>query len=221
MQDKCSPGDPGGSHWRKTELLGWSWALATSLTTASVQQDEEPKIPFAPGSSLDSLQDGLANICLIVTPCFVQYQTPSLVPESSKAQSCPKEQVSLFFSWLNLGITILSPPGHVCPPALLLTLCRRYLGELNPCTGRLRFASGRGTKRARGGCLERMSLRLHLQKDYAPAYFVQGVIFFFPSLPNDINAVPQVDTAISVWRYLCWCSLLLAVIKVAQFMFLD
>ena len=122
-------------------------------------------------SSLDSLQDGLANICLIVAPCFAHYQPPSLVPESSKAQSCTKEQVSLFFSWLNLGITILSPPGHVCPPALSLTLCRCYLGEPNPYTDRLRFASGRDTKRARGGCLGRMSLRLCLHEDYAPAHF--------------------------------------------------
>lgn len=170
---------PGGSHRRRTALLGWSWARATSLTTASVQQDEEPKISLAPVRLLDSLQGGLANICLIVTPCFVHYQPP-------KAESCPKEQFFLFSSWLNLGIAILSSPGHVHPPALSLTLCRCYLREPNPCTDRLQFASGRGgTKRARpeAAVWEEWAWWLCLQKDYAPTYFVRRCDFssFFVS----------------------------------------
>lgn len=163
----------------KEDSIAWLKLSPCNISSCSLSTGEEPKISFAPVSSLDSLQGGLANTCLIVAPCSVHYQPPSLVPGSSKAQSCPKEQVSLFLSWLNQAITMPSPPGSVHPPAPLLTLCRCYLGEPNLCTDRLRFASGRGTKRARGSCLGRTSLRLHLQKDYAPAYFVRGCDFFF------------------------------------------
>lgn len=49
---------------------------------------------------------------------------------------------------------------------------------------------------------------------------LEGMIFF-SSLSNDINAFPQVHTTISVCRRLCLYSLHLAIIKVAEFMFLN
>lgn len=42
------PFEPGGSYWSTTALHGWIWASATSLTGASIQQDEAPKIFSAP-----------------------------------------------------------------------------------------------------------------------------------------------------------------------------
>ena len=63
-----------------------------------------------------------------------------------------------------------------------------------------------------------MSLRL--LEDYVPAHFVRAYDFF-PSLPNDKNAFPQVYTTISVCGHLRLYGLRLAVINVSEFMFLN
>ena len=153
-------------------------------------------------SSLDSLQDGLSNICLIVAPCFVYYQPPPLGPE---------------FPYSSSGLAWGSPSSAHWDRGVHQLSRSHSAGVTLGSPIRAWTGCGRGREKSLGTT----SLRLHLQKDYAPAYFVRESDISFSSLSNDIYGVPQVDTAISVWRFLCWYSLLLAVIKTGEFTFLN